>query len=354
MKKTLIAATILASIVSGSVLAEGNSVDVTKDNYNQAAFSEYANNWKAKGADKHIVHLPILVPAGNKAPVVRMNQDSLYSSAVVHADADGYINVSIAEFENEPGTKDIYTSVHVVDELSASPAYKVGAGEYRIKIDTKWAFVIFRAGVEDKTDLTDALAAQSRFKADFSFNGEGYVSENYNIEQREALTTKLKAEFLANGQDFFYVRSADSAEADNYRQAMSNAMGWGGMPVEVGISNIYRNSKQFDGSVCQQVTTAEPDNKYFTSITLYDEAGYMLDTERFSINSYEWDVNADGSVTISFGCGVDAPNNLATNGQDFNYTVRNYGASALVQADHFGGRELKLLSGGAINPDYTK
>jgi hypothetical protein len=111
------------------------------------------------------------------------------------------------------------------------------------------------------------------------------------------------------------------------------------MPVEVGVSNIYRNTQQFDGGVCQTVTFKEPDNKYFTSITLYDETGYMIDSSRFSINSYEWDKNSDGTVTISFHCGDDAINNLTTNGQDFNYTVRNYGVTQRVVDDEFGGRK---------------
>lgn len=341
--------------LTGQAFAE-QTIPVDETNYNQAAAAKYMGNWDKRGADQAIVHLPILVPAGKKAPVVRMNQDSLYSSAIAHADENGYIHVTIDEFEKEPGTKDIYTSVHVLDENSASPMYKVGPGEYSVKIDTDFAFIIFRAGVEDKTDLTDALAAQSRFHVDYSatkkFAPEGYQAPNYDVAQRDAMTKKLKKEFLEAGEDFFYVASSDSPDANNGRQMRSNAQGWGGMPIEVGVSNIYRNTKQFDGSQCQQTTFEEPDNKYFTSITLYDAAGYMLDTERFSINSYEWDKNSDGSVTISFGCGDDAPNNLETNGEDFNYTVRNYGASQDVQYDVFGGRELKYLAGGKVNPDH--
>jgi len=352
--KQLLITTLIATSLSGLSMAEEFVTPVNLDNYNEAAFAEFANNWVAKGADKNIVNLPILVPAGNKAPVVRMNQDSLYSSAVVHADKDGYVTVTIDKFENEAGTQDVYTSVHVLDEFSASPAYKVGTGTYRVKIDTDWAFVIFRAGVEDKSDLSNALAAQSRFHVDFSDSSGGYKSKNYNVDEREVLTTKLKAEFLRTEGDMLYVGSVDSKEADNYVQAMTNATGWGGMPLELGVSNIYRTSTQFDGSICQQITTEVPNNKYFTSITLYDAAGYMLDTGRFSINSYEWDLNKNGTITISFGCDKKAPNNLETNGQNFNYSIRNYGASGLVAADHFGGLELKILADGSVNPKFKK
>ena len=355
-KLTAVSSLFLATTALTTQVLAADTIAVTEQNYNQAAAAKYMGNWDKRGADKAIVHLPILVPAGDKAPVVRMNQDSLYSSAIAHADKDGYIHVTIDPFENEPGTEDVYTSVHVLDETSASPMYKVGPGEYSVKIDTDFAFIIFRAGVEDKSDLTNALAAQSRFHVDYSgtheFAPEGYIAPNYDVAQREAMTERLKKEFLEANEDFFYVASSDAADANNGRQMRSNAQGWGGMPIEVGVSNIYRNTKQFDGSQCQTTTFQEPDNKYFTSITLYDAAGYMLDTNRFSINSYEWDKNEDGTVTISFGCGEDAINNLETNGEDFNYTVRNYGTSHDVEYDLYGGRELKYLAGGSLNPDF--
>jgi len=322
-----------AGAPSASTEKSSGSIPVTMENYNQAVAAKYMGNWDKRGADREIVHLPILVPAGDKAPVVRMNQDSLYSSAIARADENQRIHVRIDEGAN------VYVSVHILDENSASPAYFVGAGEHSVEVDTEWSFIIFRAGVEDKTDLSNALAAQPLFHVDFASNeGHDYVAPPYDVEQRRALTKKLKAEFLESGQDFVYVGGQDH-DVDPLRIARSNAQGWGGMPVEMEVSNIYRNTKQFDGSVCQRVTFEEPDNKYFTSITLYDEVGYMIESARFSINSYEWDRDSDGNVTIHFNCGDDATNNLTSAGQDFNYTVRNYGISPRVVEDAFGGRE---------------
>jgi hypothetical protein len=337
MKKLPIASAIFTTAFIGTPNVYANTIPVTMDNYNQAAAAKYMGNWDKRGADKAIVHLPILVPAGNKAPVVRMNQDSLYSSAIARADENGMVHVSIDE-----GAK-VYTSVHVLDENSASPAYFVGAGKHSVKVDTEYAFIIFRAGVEDKNDLSDALAAQPLFHVDYTATvGQDYIAPNYDVAQRNALTEKLKADFLKSGKDFVYVGGKEHSE-DPVRIAQSNAQGWGGMPVELGVSNIYRNTKQFDGGVCQTVTFEEPDNKYFTSITLYDETGYMIDSSRFSINSYEWQKNSDGTLTINFNCGGDAINNLTSDGQDFNYTFRNYGATQRVADDEFGGRQPTIV-----------
>ena len=332
MKKLPIAAAFVTNLVIAAPDVLADTIPVTIDNYNQAIAAKYMGNWDKRGADKAIVHLPILVPAGDKAPVVRMNQDSLYSSAIVRADDNGMVHVGIDEGAS------VYVSVHVLDENSASPAYFVGAGDHSVEIDTDYAFVIFRAGVENKRDLSDALAAQPLFHVDYTATIDNeYVALNYDVAQRDALTEQLKADFLKAGKDFVYVAGKEHNE-DPLHIAQSNAQGWGGMPVELGVSNIYRNTKQFSGDVCQTVTFEEPDNKYFTSITLYDETGYMIDSSRFSINSYEWDKNDDGTVSISFNCGEQATNNLTTGGQDFNYTVRNYGVTQRVVDDEFGGR----------------
>ena len=85
MKKLLLASAIFTTVFISSPNVFANTIPVTMDNYNQAIAAKYMGNWDKRGADKAIVHIPILVPAGDKAPVVRMNQDSLYSSAIVRA-----------------------------------------------------------------------------------------------------------------------------------------------------------------------------------------------------------------------------------------------------------------------------
>ena len=38
----------------------------------------------------------------------------------------------------------------------------------------------------------------------------------------------------------------------------------------------------------------------------------------------------DGTITVSFNCGDDAPNNIDTLGTDFSFTMRYYGVSQAV------------------------
>ena len=48
------------------------------------------------------------------------------------------------------------------------------------------------------------------------------------------------------------------------------------------------------------------------------------------INSYTWQSNKDGSTTIHFNCGDDKPNNITSNGAEFNYIVRSYGPGQAI------------------------
>jgi len=47
------------------------------------------------------------------------------------------------------------------------------------------------------------------------------------------------------------------------------------------------------------------------------------------INSYTWEPNKDGTITIHFNA-EGKKNNITSSGKEFNYIVRNYGASQAV------------------------
>ena len=72
MNKLPIASAVVTNLLFGATDVLASAIPVTMDNFNQAVAAKYMGNWDKRGADKAIVHLPILVPAGNKAPVVRV------------------------------------------------------------------------------------------------------------------------------------------------------------------------------------------------------------------------------------------------------------------------------------------
>jgi|TARA_B110000240_G_scaffold189710_1_gene230026 hypothetical protein len=83
------------------------------------------------------------------------------------------------------------------------------------------------------------------------------------------------------------------------------------------------------GDVCLAVTFPETGNKYFTSFTIYDTTGYLMEGNSH-INSYTWKSNGDDSTTIHFNCSDNKINNITSNGAEFNYIVRSYGASQKI------------------------
>lgn len=100
-------------------------------------------------------------------------------------------------------------------------------------------------------------------------------------------------------------------------------------PLELGVSNAYSSSPALPGNECLGVTFDDPENKFFTSFTLYDVDGYLM-AGNTHINSNMWKPNSDGTITVHFSCGDTAFNSLPSGGEPFNYSVRNYGVSQVV------------------------
>ncbi|MEZ9903196.1 DUF1214 domain-containing protein, partial [Vibrio breoganii] len=113
------------------------------------------------------------------------------------------------------------------------------------------------------------------------------------------------------------------------KYAVGAAIGWGGAQMK---DNIYEVSGNYPANQCHQATFEDPANQAFWSITVYDKAGFMFnDVANLSSNTAK--PNADGSYTISFGCGEDAPNNIQTANDSgvFNLGIRHYMPSQKVK-----------------------
>ena len=111
------------------------------------------------------------------------------------------------------------------------------------------------------------------------------------------------------------------------------ALGWGGAQM---VDNIYELSGNYSADHCYQLTFEDPKNLAFWSITVYNKKGFMFnDLANYSSNTAQ--ANADGTYTISFGCGDDAPNNIeiANPSGEFNIAVRHYQPSIRVFEDDY-------------------
>ena len=308
----------LAAITFGAhQIHATETIPVSEANYAEAETARNFRNWVNLGSNKNIVHLRTLPPRGKEAATVQMNDDTLYSSAIVEAQ-NKRVKFSIPEI-------DVYMSVQVVTEGGHGQHYVVGAGDYDLEIETQFAFLIYRTGTEKGLDM--ARAAQDKVKVDTLVFGT-YDVRPYDYAEVEEWTARLTAE--TRGAPFKYTFPRTSAKiTDRHQWNLENANGWGGASPEVGVGNLYANSVLLTGDKCLTTTFEDPESVYFTSITAYDADRYLLPDVR-SVNSYHWDNNDDGTITVSFNCGDEAVNNIDTHGQEFSFTLRYYGVSQKV------------------------
>ncbi|MBW3695419.1 DUF1254 domain-containing protein [Vibrio sp. T187] len=328
LKKSLIAGAIIASSLSltacgsfdNDTAAQSSQADVLKVTEQNYAFAETARNyrnWVALGANDQLTHMRALPPRGKDAPTVQMNDDTLYSVAVVET-VDGKVNFDIPKV-------DVYMAVQVVSEGGHGQHYVVGEGSYDLPVETQYAFLIYRTGTEKGLDAS--RAAQDQITTDNLKFGT-YQVKSFNYDEVETWTKALTAE--TQGEIFNYTFPRTSQQVtDRHQWNLENANGWGGSSPEVDVANLYTNSVTFSGSECNTTTFDEPQSKYFTSITAYDQSRYLIDGANH-VSSNNWEENANGTITVSFNCGEQAINNINTQGQDFSFTVRYYGVSQKV------------------------
>lgn len=296
--------------------AMSDQINVTFENYNQAETARNFNNWASRGANNQMLHEKKLSPVGPDAPTIRMNLDTLYSVGVY--DNDGSMTLTIPE-------SDVYQSVMIMDTDGYTPFFIAEPGTHKIEHKSKTLFFAVRTGIKDrhsKASFEEAYKAQKGLKVEG--NGPGkYVMPAYKQDQLHKLTAEYNKKILEAGIPFTYGDGVTPVNEEH--RTWSNAAGWGGMATEVGRSNVYNSSKNLPGDKCLAVTFPDPGNKFFTSFTIYDKAGYLMEGNTH-INSYTWKSNDDGSTTIHFNC-EGKLNNITSNGAEFNYIVRNYGAS---------------------------
>jgi len=127
-----------------------------------------------------------------------------------------------------------------------------------------------------------------------------------------------------------FTAPADASDAlfTPEKYGVGAAIGCGGAQL---IDNVYEVSGNYPADVCHQVTFEDPENGAFWSITVYDEAGFMFN-DLANLSSNTADANADGTYTVSLGCGADAVNNIETMNDSgvFNLGIRHYQPSPQV------------------------
>ena len=278
----------------------GAAIPVTLDNYKVAESDLAFNNiTKLVGTNKFF-HFPVDEFDLNNQTVVRMNQDTVYSGAVLNVSEGA--SITLPEADGRYMSVMVVQNDHYIDQVFKTP------GEHVIKADTDFVGVALRTRINanDPADRDKVRALQVATTISVKAT-EPHVMPNYDMEQLVALRDKLAAEAAEFGS--LNNMPGRRGTVDERMHLLGTAAGWGLLPD---ANARYLSYGQEDGQGCFRATYPVPpfNEGGFFSITMYDADGWMF-SDRAILNEYNIDFNDDGTFDANFGeCGEDVKNNL--------------------------------------------
>ncbi len=251
-------------------------------------------------------------------PVIRMNQDTLYSATVL--DLTEPVEIVLPEAGGR------YMSMHVVNQdhymfVESKP------GTYRLTEDdvgTRFASVTVRtfADVTDPADIQQAHAAQDAIR--ISGGGKGpFEAPDWNLDNLTVIRKALNdIAVLGFDPSYAFGRKEQTRPIDHLVGAAS---GWGGLPKSAAmyvIDSVDAN----DGTTPHAVTVKDVPVDAFWSVTVYNADGYLA-ANALGVNSYNnftAKPDDDGAYTLHFGGCEDGRVNCIPITPGWNYAIRMY------------------------------
>ena len=288
-------------------------------------------NQDIAGINKFL-HKRKLAPTDNQ-PIVRMNRDTYYSFAVV--DVSKGATVTMPELP-----KGKYISVQPVTEDHRIQAMKYGAGTFELSTHTgTHMYIVVRLDATFTED--EARKYQDEMVINANSNNK-FSAKPVNKQSFEKVENTLKSQMPTIGKrdginaiTGMFTDPNDESKTlyTDEKYQVGAAIGWGGAQL---VDNVYEVSGNYPSDTCYQANFEDPKDKAFWSITVYNKKGFMFN-DLANVSSNTAVVNKDGSYTVSFGCGDDAPNNIKTKNETgvFNLGIRHYMPTDKVKIDGY-------------------
>jgi hypothetical protein len=252
--------------------------------------------------------------------VIRLNRDTLYSSALFDLDG-GPVTITL------PDAGKRFRSLQVINQDHYVPLVSYKSGPQKLdkkRVGTRYVAVAIRTLVDPASPedvkqvhaLQDAIQVEQKSAGSFAAPHWDQVSQK---KVRDALLV------LGSTMPDFKRAFGKKDEVDPVRHLIGAAMGWGGNPDK---DAIYLNVTPpgNDGTTVYKLVVKDVPVDAFWSISVYNAAGYYEknDLDAYTINSVTAKKDASGTTTIQFGgCDGKIPNCLPIV-KGWNYTVRLY------------------------------
>ncbi len=310
--------TIAAALMS-ALPAAADPILVNSDNFVRAESDLYFSGIVANGGFGKFDHTREMAPL-DKQTVIRLNRDTLYSSAVFDLDA-GPVTINV------PDTGTRFVSLLVIDEDHYAHGVYYGPGSYTLTrkvIGTRYVVAAFRffADPNNTEDMRRVHALQDAVTVNQPAAGTFEIPK-WDGKSRDKTRRALLdlGSLLPNTARMFGPRD----EIDPVRHLIGAALGWGGNPDK---EALYLNvtPEKNDGKSIYRLTVKDVPVKEFWSVTVYNKEGFFTPNEldAYSLNDVTAQKSQDGSITIQFGgCDGKIANCLPTP-EGWNYMVRLY------------------------------
>lgn len=317
--------TVFAFLACAALPTWANSITVNSDNFVRAESDVYFSGILANGGFGKFDHTRDMAPL-DKQTIIRLNRDTLYSSALFDLDA-GPVTITVPD----PGTR--FISLQIIDEDHFTHGVFYDAGEYtltREDIGTRYVVAAFRlfANPADAKDMASVHAFQDRIAVRQASIGSFIIPDWDQASQQKTRRALLDlASLLPDTSRMF----GSSNEVDPVRHLIGAALGWGGNPDK---EALYLNvtPEKNDGKTVYRLKVDKVPVKAFWSVTVYNREGFFVpnDVDRYSLNNVTATTESDGTVTIQFGgCEAGIENCIPTP-EGWNYMVRLYRPEAQI------------------------
>lgn len=316
MKLTFAAA--VASLATSAVMAEPVTVSVA--NFVRAETDNYMVNLLGSAPLGKFIHTRTPVPLDAQT-VIRMNLDTLYSSAAVDL-AAGPVTVTV------PAQSDgRYVAVEVISQDHyAIDVLHEGTKTYSQEdVGTRYAVLLLRVFVDARNpdDIKAANAVQD--SVTLAQDGSGSLEVPEYDQASLTATRNAILGLAALGTEGLGRRMGRKDEVDPIAHLLATAAGWGLNP-ETEAVYVMSAPAQNDGTTVTRMTLKDVPVDGFWSVTVYDKNGFMAknDLGVNAINNVTGAKEADGSYLLQFGgCDGSVPNCIPVT-EGWNYAIRLY------------------------------